>query len=51
MNRGAWQATAHEVAKSWTQMRDKHFHFLYICMYTNIHLLFSDFDGILMAMQ
>ena len=27
MDRGAWQATVHEVAKSWTQLSDFHFHF------------------------
>ena len=25
MDRGAWQATVHEVAKSWTRLRDFHF--------------------------
>ena len=25
MNRGAWRATVHEVAKSWTQLSDLHF--------------------------
>ena len=24
MDRGAWQATVHRVAKSWTQMKHKH---------------------------
>ena len=24
--------------------------YIYVCMYTNIHLLFSDFDGTLMVM-
>ena len=26
MDRGAWQAIVHEVAESWTWLRDKHFH-------------------------
>ena len=29
MNRGAWRAAAHEVAKSQTQMRHEHFHQLW----------------------
>ena len=32
MDREAWHAAVHEVAKSWTQLNDIHFHF---------HLLFS----------
>ena len=28
MNRGAWWATVHRVAKSWTQLSDSHFLFL-----------------------
>ena len=28
MDRGAWQATVHGVAKSWTQLSTKHFHFM-----------------------
>ena len=28
MDRGAWWATVHGVAKSWIQLSDKHFHFL-----------------------
>ena len=28
MDRGAWQATVHGVAKSWTQLSIKHFHFM-----------------------
>ena len=27
MDRGAWQATVHGVAKSWTQLSNLHFHF------------------------
>ena len=27
MDRGAWQATVHGVAKGWTQPSDYHFHF------------------------
>ena len=27
MNRGAWQATVHGVAKSWTRLSNKHFIF------------------------
>ena len=27
IDRGAWQATVHEVAKSWTRPSDFHFHF------------------------
>ena len=27
MDRGAWQATAHGISKSWTQLSDYHFHF------------------------
>ena len=27
MDRGAWWATVHGVAKSWIQLSDKHFHF------------------------
>ena len=27
MDRGAWQATVHGVAKSWTRLSDFHFHF------------------------
>ena len=27
MDRGAWQATAHGVTKSWTGLSDQHFHF------------------------
>ena len=27
MDRGAWQDTAHGVAKSWTRLSDLHFHF------------------------
>ena len=27
MNRGAWWATVHGVAKSWTQLTNQHFHF------------------------
>ena len=27
MDRGAWRATVHGVAKSWTQLSTKHFHF------------------------
>ena len=27
MDRGAWQATVHGVAKSWTQLSNQHFHF------------------------
>ena len=26
MDRGAWSATLHGLAKSWTQLSDKHFH-------------------------
>ena len=29
MDRGAWQATVHGVAKSWTWLRDFYFHFQY----------------------
>ena len=28
MDRGAWRATVHGVAKSWTQLSTKHFHFM-----------------------
>ena len=28
LDRGAWQATVYEVAKSWTQLNDKHVLFL-----------------------
>ena len=28
MDRGAWQATVHGVAKSWTQLSNKHFHLM-----------------------
>ena len=27
MDREAWQATVHEITKSWTQLSDEHFHF------------------------
>ena len=27
MDRGAWQATVHGIAKSWTQLSNLHFHF------------------------
>ena len=27
MDRGAWQTTVHEVAKSWTRLNDFHFYF------------------------
>ena len=27
MSRGAWWATVHEIAKSWTQVSNQHFHF------------------------
>ena len=27
MDRGAWRATVHGVAKSWTQLSSQHFHF------------------------
>ena len=27
MDRGAWQATVHEITKRWTQLSDKHFRF------------------------
>ena len=27
MDRGSWWATVHRIAKSWTQLRDEHFHF------------------------
>ena len=27
MNREAWRATVHGIAKAWTQLSDKHFHF------------------------
>ena len=27
MDRGAWQATAHGVTRSWTRLSDFHFHF------------------------
>ena len=30
MDRGGWQAMAHGVAKSWTQLHDFHFHFPYL---------------------
>ena len=30
IDRGTWQATAHGVTNSWTQMSDKHFHFHFI---------------------
>ena len=32
MDRGAWWAIVHRVAKSWTQLRDKHF-------FTFLHVL------------
>ena len=28
MDRGAWRATVHGVAKSWTQLSNKHFHLM-----------------------
>ena len=28
MGRGAWRAVVHRVAKSQTQLRDEHFHFI-----------------------
>ena len=31
MDRGAWQATVHEVKKSWTRLRDFHFCWLSFC--------------------
>ena len=30
MDRGAWQATVHGVAKSWIQLGNKHFHLMYV---------------------
>ena len=30
MDRGAWWAAVHGVTKSRTQLRDKHFHFIFI---------------------
>ena len=35
MNRGAWRATVHEVAKSRMWLSDYHFHFPYIYIYTH----------------
>ena len=42
MNRGAWQATVHGVAKSWIQLTHFHFHFVLIFirdMGCNFHFL------------
>ena len=36
MDRGAWQATVHGIAKSWTCL-------LYICIYTHTHIYILDF--------
>ena len=33
MDRGAWQATVHGVAKSWTQPSDFHFLFFFFCYF------------------
>ena len=33
VDRGAWWATVHEFAKSWTQLNDFHFCYIYIHMY------------------
>ena len=38
MDRGAWQATVHGVAKSQTRLRDQHFHFHFLD-YAYIHKL------------
>ena len=34
MDRGAWRATVHRVAKCWTQLKglSTHIHYTYICM-------------------
>ena len=32
MDRGAWQVTVHGAAKSWTRLRDFHFHFTFLCV-------------------
>ena len=37
MDRGAWRATVHGVAKSWTQL--SYFHFHWDIKYTNIHII------------
>ena len=37
MDRGAWQATVHGVAKSWTQLSDQHTHKKHI-YYTYTHI-------------
>ena len=36
MDRGAWQATVHGVAKSWTQLNDSHFHFHKVCVWIEV---------------
>ena len=42
MDRRAWQAVVHGVAKSWTQLSDKHFHTFHLGSYkTMCHQILS----------
>ena len=34
MDRKAWRATVHEIAESWTQLSDQHFHDFHHILYT-----------------
>ena len=36
MDNGAWLATVHGVAKNWTQLNNKHFHFNFLLKNINI---------------
>ena len=40
MDRGDWQATVHEVTKSWTQLNN--FHFMHIYTYNALHICTCD---------
>ena len=44
MDRGAWRATDHGLAKSWTRLRDYHFHLGMVGK--QIMVVFADFYGI-----
>ena len=41
MDRGAWWATVHGVAKSWAQLSDSHFHFHRSLMLCSVSVFFS----------